>query len=296
VLTSDSTKRILVIGASGLIGREISSKFLSQGCELLRIGKSSKYNDVSVNLHDSNSIRDIFLAYRPTHVINTAWITDPLKYKESPLNENFMMSSISLAMLCLEYKVTSYVGIGTSAEYGSLNVPLNSEIHSGRPTNSYGFYKLATYERLHQLLSRSSTRFLWLRIFQAYGPGENEVRLIPSLFTTLSKGDCFTLQNPNSVLDWITTRDISSALSYCLERDLEGCVDVGTSHGTSVLTLATLVRDLIGKGEIAISDHVKTSSAEFRVVAPDSRLFKSGWIPRDHLSDGLAWVLSLKKT
>jgi nucleoside-diphosphate-sugar epimerase len=237
VLTNDSAKRIIVVGASGLIGREISSTFLSQSCELLRIGKSSQYNDINVNLHDSDSIRDIFLAYRPTHVINTAWVTDPLKYKDSPLNEDFMNSSISLAKLCLEYEVTNYVGIGSSAEYGPLNIPLNSELHTGRPTNSYGFYKLATYESILQLLSQTSTRFLWLRIFQAYGPGEHEVRLIPSLLTTLSRGDRFTLQNPNSILDWITTRDISSALSYCLERNLEGCVDVGTSHGTSVLSL-----------------------------------------------------------
>jgi dTDP-4-dehydrorhamnose reductase len=79
VLTNDSAKRIIVVGASGLIGREISSTFLSQSCELLRIGKSSQYNDINVNLHDSDSIRDIFLAYRPTHVINTARVTDPLK-------------------------------------------------------------------------------------------------------------------------------------------------------------------------------------------------------------------------
>jgi nucleoside-diphosphate-sugar epimerase len=205
-----------------------------------------------------------------------------------------MNSSISLAKLCLEYEVTNYVGIGSSAEYGPLNIPLNSELHTGRPTNSYGFYKLATYESILQLLSQTSTRFLWLRIFQAYGPGEHEVRLIPSLLTTLSRGDRFTLQNPNSILDWITTRDISSALSYCLERNLEGCVDVGTSHGTSVLSLATLVRDLVGKGELVMPDHLEMCSTEIRVVAPDSRLFKAGWIPRDQLTDGLDWVLSFK--
>lgn len=292
-MNNKSNKRVLLIGASGLLGRQFSAEFFSQNYEVLRIGNSNSFhNDVRVSLHEIESLRKLLHEYKPTHVINSAWVTSPYEYRNSPQNRVYMDSSVALAKLCVENKVLVYVGIGTSAEYGSTNQVVNCEIDRANPINKYGFYKQATFRKIQQSLTSTPLNFLWLRIFQAYGPGEHEERLIPSLINSLSRGECFTLENPSTVLDFITSRDVAKALLFCLEHKIYGCVDVGTSRGTSVQSLAELVRDIIGRGDLIFSHNLKSNSSDFKVVSPQSKLFKEGWSPKDNLVEGLKWVIS----
>jgi nucleoside-diphosphate-sugar epimerase len=288
-------RKVLIIGGSGLLGHQFSNVLLSQKYSLLRVGNSeSKFNDVRMNLHDIASFRKLLKEYKPTHVINTAWVTNPLEYRNSIQNRTYMYSSIELGKLCVENDVSVYVGIGSSAEYGATYGVLNCEVDKEKPDNNYGFYKNETFRRMQQLFFSTPVNFLWLRIFQAYGPGEHKERLIPSLIDTLSNGNRFTIQNPSMELDFITSRDISKALLYCLEKELQGCVDVGTSRGTSVASLAIMIREMIGRGSLRVSEDHKWTPSNRRIVSPDSRLFKEGWTPKDNLTEGLRWVISSK--
>lgn len=289
------TTKVLLIGASGLLGRQISSELVSRNYSLLKVGNSnSNYNDIKMNLHDSLSLRKLLIEIRPTYVINTAWVTNPLKYRNSAENRTYMKSSVKLAEICVETKVSTYVGIGTSAEYGSTYGVLNCDVDKVSPNNRYGFYKNKTFKIIQQISSSSSMNFIWLRVFQAYGTGENPERLIPSLIDTLSNNDRFKIQNPSTVLDFISSRDVSNALLYCLERQIYGCVDVGTSRGTSVYALAEEIKNIIGCGQLQLLDDHRHDffPSNLRVVSPNSRLLKEGWSPRDNLTEGLKWVIS----
>ena len=285
--------RTVVIGASGLIGYQICYDLGLQGSTILRIGRSSSdCIDFKASIHDTELIKKILVEYRPTHIINTAWVTDPTRYRDSSLNERFMYSSIELGRISIELKIPFFIGIGSSAEYSTSTKAMEED--SSVPNTKYGHYKLLTFKHLSEMMLGSETKFLWTRIFQAYGPRENKVRLIPSLINALSNDTLFEIHNPNTILDWITTRDISRAILFSIDQGLVGPIDIGTGNGTSVIDLANLLHAKIRRGGFKIATSSDSHNREIRVASTKSTLFDSGWRPNDSLSDGLDWVINFR--
>jgi dTDP-6-deoxy-L-talose 4-dehydrogenase (NAD+) len=210
------------------------------------------------------------------------------------MNERFMYSSIELGKICIDLQIPFFVGIGSSAEYSIAVKTLDNKLDAGVPNTKYGHYKLLTFKYLSTMMAESETKFLWTRIFQAYGPRENKVRLIPSLINALTNDRLFEIHNPNTILDWITTRDISRAILFSIDEGLVGPIDIGTGNGTSVIDLANLIHSKIKRGGFNVTPYSDSHAREIRVASTESALFGLGWRANDSLSDGLDWVINSK--
>ena len=93
--------------------------------------------------------------------------------------------------------------------------------------------------------------------------------------------------------DWITTRDIASAISWAIDNELPMEIDVGTSFGfTNLELLVTLEKLLKTTNQMPGLEMHSLGQNEVFVAGKTSPLFTSGWSPRDSLVTGLEWVLS----
>jgi len=287
--------KILVIG-NGFIGTSIIEKLESEGHEILIFSRTFKEGFQSRQLvgnifHFDNFMKA--LLWNPQIIIHTAWITAHGLYMGDPLNYSYTQFTSDLARRISHSDVEHLIILGTCAEYGQRSVPSIAGITNLKPTNLYAEQKIVAFNSAKESLLESNPRLTWARIFQPYGPNQDKKRLLPYLINSLREGKPVELIDTSSVLDWITTRDIASAISWVINNDTAIEVDVGTGFGYTNLELLQHLETLLGDSNQWSRIAAQTPiSGEVTVVGKNSPLFVSGWSPSDNLDSGLDWVLS----
>ena len=118
--------------------------------------------------------------------------------------------------------------------------------------------------------------------------------MIPYLATNLKNDLEITLEDTTTLRDWITTRDIASAISWIINNESPIEVDIGTSTGYTNLDLLKAIQSLTGiTPRLSEKSQGDQDVVRISVVGKDSPLLKAGWSPKDDLYSGLSWTLNL---
>jgi nucleoside-diphosphate-sugar epimerase len=286
--------KILVIG-NGFIATSIVQRLEMEGHEVTvfsrRLNQEIHVKQILGDIFDLESVKKI-LATKPQVVIHTAWITTPGIYRDDVANLKYAQFTSILSRLILNSGVNHLIALGSCAEYGLQSGSSTAGITKLKPLNLYAEQKVAAFEGAKELFLSSEIRFTWARIFYPYGPNQNPERLIPYLLQKLESKKIPVLNDTTSVYDWITTRDIGSAISWVIGHDLPIEIDVGTSLGfTNLEILRALEKLLSVSSQFIPSENRDTGRNEVLVSGKDSPLFVSGWLPADSLNSGLEWIL-----
>jgi UDP-glucuronate decarboxylase len=286
--------KILVIG-NGFVAGPICEVLKVEGHEILiysrTASKKIQSQQVEGDIFDFTDFAKVF-AWRPNVVIHTAWITTPGVYKSDPSNFKYAEFTISLANLIAHSDVEHLIVLGTCAEYGQQTGPSTAGITKTAPKNLYSEQKVAAFRAVENTFKDSTTRLTWARLFFPFGPYQHEKRLIPLLINSLRGEAPIQLADVSSVYDWITTRDIASAISWVIGHELPTEIDIGTSIGFTNFELLTILEKLLQIKHL-VKPHLahKMGANEFFVMGKDSPLLTSGWLPIDTLESGLKWTL-----
>ena len=191
-------------------------------------------------------------------------------------------------------EVKHFIALGTGAEYGSRIYPSSAGKTVLNPENLYSQQKVNALTSVLESTKISNMRFSWARVFQPYGPGQDQNRLIPYLATNLKNDLEITLEDTTTLRDWITTRDIASAISWIINNESPIEVDIGTSTGYTNLDLLKAIQSLTGiTPRLSEKSQRDQDVVRISVVGKDSPLLKAGWTPKDDLYSGLSWTLNL---
>lgn len=288
-----------MVGGTGFLGSEILQSLSQRGHQIRSLSRGRSLQDVEQWIGDINqpdSYQNLISNWKPEVVIQAAWVTDQLSYRDSELNPTYAKNTLRLAEHCFQSEVQHFLALGTSAEYGRPSQPCNASSTPSRPLDLYGAEKLWTLEELRKIAINYETRFSWARIFQPYGKNQDTNRLIPAAAKKFRAGKSFATQSSDNILDWITSRDVAEAVSYIIKHDLPEVLDIGTSVGTSVGRVLNEVALLCGVDKSYVENTVPNYPPEeplVLVVDRASPLLAHGWKPKDDLHSGLAWALSL---
>ena len=286
--------RILVIG-NGFIGKSITQKLYTEGHELLNFSKSPKIEmpckQILGDIFDLNALIET-LRWKPEVIIHTAWITAPGIYRSDLSNHEFAQSTIDFVKSILNSSVEHLVVLGSCAEYGHRSSPSTAGVTPLYPNSLYADQKVVTLRAIAEFLTHSEIRFTWARVFYPYGPGQDSKRLIPYLIEALKSERPIELADTSSFYDWVSVRDIASAISWIVSKRISNEIDIGTSFGFTNLEILNNLIELMPNISNArnLGPH-KVGISEVFVVGKDSPLLKSGWLPKDSLKSGLEWVL-----
>jgi len=286
--------KILVIG-NGFLGASIIQRLESEGHELLIFSKTLKESTQSRqmvgNIFDFDSFANALL-WNPQIILQTAWTTAHGLYTTDPSNYKYARFTSDLAKYIVRSDVEHLIILGTCAEYGTQSVASTAGITKIKPDNLYAKQKIVAFNSVKETILGSTARLTWARIFQPYGPNQDKKRLLPYLIDSLREGNRVALNDTSSILDWITTRDIASAISWIIQNDTPIEVDVGTSFGYTNVELLQHLETLLGHSDqwARISSQPSFGN-KVAIVGKGSPLFISGWNPCDSLDVGLEWVL-----
>lgn len=286
--------KILVIG-NGFIATSVVKRLESENHELLVFSRTPSERIICQQV-----LGDIFdfeefikvLDWRPQIIIHTAWITTPGVYRDDLSNIKYAQFTTDLAKYITHSDVEHLMILGTCAEYGYQGGPSTAGITMLSPRTLYAEQKVFAFNSVKELMECSDVRLTWARIFYPYGPNQDQKRLIPHLIHSLKNGEPVVLADTSSIHDWITTRDIASALAWVINNELPTEIDVGTSFGfTNLELLVTLEGLLQTTNQLPARETHDLGHKEVFIAGKASPLFKSGWSPKDSLIAGLEWVL-----
>jgi nucleoside-diphosphate-sugar epimerase len=287
--------KILIIG-SGFIATPIIHRLESEGHDLLVYSRTLNQRIQSQQiLGDILQFDDFIktLAWEPQILINTAWITTHGLYKSDSMNYRYAKFAFDLARHISRTNIEHLIVLGTCAEYGNQIGASTAGVTQVSPNSLYAEQKVAAFYAVRGLLEDTPVRMTWARIFQPYGPMQDVNCLIPYLIRSLKNGDRVRLNDTSSINDWITTRDIASAISWVINHHLPAEIDIGTTFGFTNVEILRHLEELSGSTNQWMQFVSRTRDVnKVCVVGKDSPLFTSGWIPNDSLNSGLKWVLT----
>jgi nucleoside-diphosphate-sugar epimerase len=287
--------KILVIG-NGFLGTNIVQKLESEGHDILVFSKtlreSQKCQQIIGDIFDISYFTKALL-WEPQVIIHTAWVTTHSLYTHDSSNYKYAKFTAELAQHVVTGEFSHLIILGSCAEYGPQSVPSIAGESLLHPGSLYAEQKITAFNSARESFLNSNSRLTWARIFQPYGPNQDNKRLLPYLIKSIKEGTQVQLSDTSTVHDWITTRDIASAIFWIINHDTPVEVDIGTGIGYTNFELLQFLEASLGisSKKRGVIPHYP-SEKRVSVVGKTSPLFVSGWKPSDDLRTGLDWVLS----
>ncbi len=310
ITSNINSNAILVTGGAGYIGSHVC-KLLSQAGYLpvaydnLTCGHSDfvKWGPLVVGeISDSNSLRDVFLKYRPAAVMHFAahaYVGESVLMPEKYYRNN-VCGTLALLEAMAEFNVTKMVFSSTCATYGLPQTSTLNEKSNQNPINPYGASKLMVEMMLKDFYVAHGLNSISLRYFNAAGAdldceiGEwhaPETHLIPIIFEVANKkreklviyGNDYPTVDGTCIRDYVHVVDLAIAHVLALSKlnEIEGShfYNLGSGVGVSVLQALKAIEAHVGK-EINY-EFGSRREGDPPVLIADATLARSslGWLP-----------------
>ena len=223
--------RVLLTGATGMLGRAITRKFLKEGASLVALlhpehPASHKYEqdfpDVKViysemkdSLLHKEEIGDVDAIFHLAWAGTTS--TDRLDEKLQAKNTR---DSIVVLELAKELGVKYFFFAGSQAEYGKNSEGvLETEEMECHPETSYGKEKKQFGDVAEHFLGQVGIRFLHARIFSIYGPHDRPNSLLSLLVSAQKKGEKLTVGPCTHLWNFLHEEDFANLVYASYKND-----------------------------------------------------------------------------
>jgi NDP-hexose 4-ketoreductase len=297
---SGNALRLLVIGASGFLGRHVWRQAEAVGAAVVTAGRaglpgSPGHRQIDLAADDPDSIAELITSAAPDVIANCAGATVGDPDVLAPVN---VTGTYALVRAMLQARTPArLVHLGSAAEYGraEAGVPV-TESAPPRPVAPYGTTKLAG-TRLVELGRAAGLDAVVLRVFNPVGAGAPETglpgRLAAELRRALADGGEVRLGSLDAVRDFIDARDVAGAvLAAAAAPSLpHAVINIGSGSGVPI---GNLVKELVA---ISGYDGLVHENAEGSARSPEKSWQQAditrarqdlGWRPRHDLAASLA--------
>lgn len=304
-----STRRVLVSGAGGFIGRWSVPALLAAGHEVhavtgRRVAPPQLHGAVlhRVDLLDAAAVDALLRAVGPTHLLHFAWIATPGVYWSSPENARWLAAGEHLMQCFSANGGVRAVLAGTCAEYDWTRVGVcheaTSPLAAGPGITAYARAKLQLHTALQRCSAAHALSAAWGRIFFQFGPDEHPDRLVASVIRSLLAGREAPCSHGRQVRSFLHVADVGAAFAALLDSPTEGAVNIGSADAMSIAELLTEIGRQIGRPELLRPGARSPSPAEPPLLVPDVGRLRTevGWRPRFGLQDGLADTIDWWRT
>lgn len=245
---------VLVTGTSGFIGSALGSTLLHLRDDVTLVaGRNKSWRAeafgldgmISLDLSESRSVEHLLDHVRPRTIFNLA-------------ASGAYSTQVDLGAMCrINIELVSALGTwatrngsvvihaGTSSEYGR-NSDRPLEDATPLPNSAYGVSKYAGTNLLSQLGTEEGLIGAVLRLYSVYGPGEDPLRLFPTLIRCGKQGVLPPFSSSNVSRDFVYITDVLYAFAraalFAQESRAFDVFNIGSGSSTSMTHIASLAQ------------------------------------------------------
>ena len=211
-------RRILITGGSGFIASHVSRAFLDQKYHVLLQSRAADlpaelrpYQDIkllstSFMSHDLETLADIDCI---VHLASAG--VSPRKAEWNVFEDINIRGTLVICQLASKLKARLVIA-GSSAEYGRSGlrynqIPVDAPLE---PTSPYAVSKAAGCQLSLGYARSEGLRLAYLRIFNAFGYGQHDSNLWPSLMKSAASGQDFEMTKGEQVRDFVPVETVAN--------------------------------------------------------------------------------------
>lgn len=272
---------VYITGSTGFVGQAIANWLELNNFEVVRINR--------------DSIHNLTITAKPGRhsLIHCAWAGVLGKDRNSDLQDkNIHLCGKILELVdCLN--IQYLIAFGSQAEYGTPNRKVD-ETTQLQPTTRYGDIKIACQELLHEGCIKKNIPFIWLRLFDPYGPGDRPEWFLPYVIQCALLDRSPELTDCTQIWDYVYIDDVCKCVELILRQQTQlrvtGCFNLSSNQ-------PIILRDLVNM----VFDNIKPLVARplfgcrpfredqvYHLQGCNKKLeFSFGWSPKTSISEGL---------
>ncbi len=291
--------RVLLTGATGLIGRHCIEPLLTRGFEVHCISSRAELEvgelagGVQVRWHRADllnpgDVQELVSAVQPSHLLHMAWYLEPGTFNHSIENVRWLQASLGLVDAFFQGDGERAVLAGACAEYDWRFGFCSEAVTPLAPATAYGRCKHALHLAFESMASSTELSGAWGRVFFVYGPHEHRSRLVSSLTTALLSGSPARCSHGEQIREYLHVADAG---------EVTGAVNIASGRPVPVGPVIAGIADRTGGADLIEWGAVPTPPDDTPLIAGDVRLLSDevGWRPQHDLDTGLDQTVSWRK-
>jgi nucleoside-diphosphate-sugar epimerase len=292
--------RVLVTGATGLIGRHVVMPLQKAGYEVICASRSGRAvagaTGLALDCLDARDVGQALAGAEASHLIHLAWHDGPRDRWTSPANLDWVGASLGLIRAFARAGGQRAVLVGSCAEYDWTTAgagPL-TEATVLHPASLYGAAKAATSIAALAGGQALGLSLAWARPFFCYGPGEPEGRLFGDLIKGLRENRVVDCTDGLQRRDFLQTEDLGRALAALLDSPVVGAVNIASGQAVAVREVIATLAAAIGRPDLVrLGVRPRPANDPAIIEADITRLRDEvGFRPLHDLASGVAATLA----
>ena len=302
-------KKIIVTGATSMIGTALIEECVKQNVEVYAVirsssGKQSRLPDSSLihlidcSLETLDHLPELIPAGCDTFY-HIAWgNTGENRNRSTELQSRNISYTLDAVRAANALGCKRFIGAGSQAEYGPMNIDKISPDSPTNPSTPYGASKLASGHLARMLCRELGMECIWPRIFSVYGIYEKETTMIASGLRKMLRGEPTEFTPAMQRWDYLYSKDAGRAYYLIGEKGRDGavyCIGSGEAHPLKEYILK--MAELTGAEETGIGARPYPQGAVMNLCADTESLQRdTGFVPEYTFEEGIretiAWIRS----
>lgn len=293
-------KRIVVTGATSMIGVALIEECLRHDIEIYAVVRSSSGKAGRLPLSEKIHLTDCSLedlSDLPGRIpggcdtfYHIAWgNTGEARNKSTELQSRNIFYTLQAVRAAAELGCRRFIGAGSQAEYGPMDVEKISPDSPVNPSTPYGASKLAAGHLAGMLCRELRMDCIWPRIFSVYGKYEKETTMVASGLRKMLAGEPTEFTPAMQRWDYLYSRDAGRAFYLIGEKGKGGSVYcVGSGQARPLKEYIEEMAALTGAGKPGIGAKPYPPGAVMNLCADIGTLTgDTGFIPEYTFEQGI---------
>jgi UDP-glucose 4-epimerase len=293
-------RRVIITGGSGFVGRKLTARLSALGARVYVLDlnrpvdeETSNANFIKADLTNRKDVTSAIKTIEPEIVFHLAAnISRATEFDRlyDMVGTNLVATMNLFDALSQTASLQSVVVAGTAEEYGTNEVPFREDLKEN-PVSPYSFSKVCQSHLCRLAYKLYGIPVAVLRASLAYGPGQEEVMLIPSLIKSLLRGEELPMTAGEQRRDFIYIDDLVEAYRLAGESDAAAgeIFNIGLGKSYKIKDVAIKIGRLLGREHLlrfGETGYRKYEVMEYEVDFTKARKLL-GWTPKVDIDRGL---------